>query len=181
MSIIELIIISIGLGMDACSVAICKGLCMNKRSYKNALIIGFYFALFQFIMPLIGFSIGNRYGNNLKLYSHFISFILLLLLGLNMIKESFNKDENDFNDSVSFKSMIIPSIATSIDALSIGITFSLLDINIITSSILIFIITFILSFLGTIIGQIFGIKYKKFSQLLGGFILIFMGLKMLLY
>lgn len=179
MLIIELILISIGLGMDACSVAICKGLCMNKRNYKKAIIIGFYFALFQFIMPLIGYYFGNKFGNDLKIYSHLISFVLLFLLGFNMIKESFNRDDNDYDDSVTFKTMIIPSIATSIDALSIGITFSLLNINIISSCVIIFIITFILSFTGTIVGQIFGIKYKNKSQIFGGLILIFMGLKML--
>lgn len=180
MSIVELILISIGLGMDACSVAICKGLCMNKKNYNKAIIIGLYFALFQFIMPLIGYYFGNKFGNNLKIYSHFISFILLLLLGLNMIKESISNDDSDYNDDVTFKAMIIPSIATSIDALSVGITFSLLSINIMSSCIIIFIITFILSFVGTLAGQIFGIKYKNKSEIFGGLILVIMGIKMLI-
>lgn len=179
MSIVELILISIGLGMDACSVAICKGLCMDKRNYNKAVIIGIYFAIFQFIMPLIGYYFGNIFGNNLKVYSHLISFILLFLLGISMIKESFNKNDDSYNDDVNFKAMLMPSIATSIDALSVGITFSLLNINIISSCVIIFIITFILSFMGTIVGQIFGIKYKDKSQIFGGFILIIMGLKML--
>lgn len=179
MSIVELILIGIGLGMDACSVAICKGLSMNKKDYKKAIIISLYFSIFQFIMPIIGYYFGYIFGNNLKIYSHLISFILLILLGINMIKESFNKDHDILDDNVNFKVMLIPSIATSIDALSIGITFSLLDINIFISCILIFIITFILSFIGTIIGQIFGIKYKNKSLILGGVILMIMGLKIL--
>lgn len=180
MSTIELILIGIGLGMDACSVAICKGLSMNKKNYKKAIIISLYFSTFQFIMPIIGYNFGYIFGNSLKIYSHLIAFILLFLLGINMIKESFNKDDDSFDDDVCFKVMLIPSIATSIDALSIGITFSLLDINIFISCLLIFIITFILSFIGTIIGQIFGIKYKNKSLILGGLILVFMGLKILI-
>lgn len=165
--------------MDACSVAICKGLCMNKSNWNKAFTIGIYFATFQFIMPMIGYCFGNEFGNNIKLYSHLIAFVLLFLLGINMLKESFSNDD-EFDDDVSFKAMIVPSIATSIDALSVGITFSLLDIDIITPCISIFIITFILSVLGTKVGQLFGNKYKCKSQMLGGIILIFISIKMLI-
>lgn len=176
MTIIELVFIGIGLGMDACSVAICKGLSMKKMSIKKALIIGGYFAIFQLIMPIIGFNFGNLLGKNIRIYSDIIAFFLLIILGINMIKESYEKEE-DYNDDVSFKEMIIPAIATSIDALTVGITFSLLNINIITSGVLIFVITFILSFLGTLLGQLFGEKYKKKAQIMGGLILILIGVK----
>jgi len=179
MNILELIIISISLGMDACSVAISKGLSMKSFSFYKAIIISSYFAIFQLIMPIIGYLFGSYLGSNIKVYSHIIAFILLVILGISMIRESKN-EYKDIDDDVSFKCMIIPSIATSIDALTIGITFSLLDVNIWLSSILIFIITFILSFIGVKIGNIFGIKYKGISQLLGGIILVILGIKMII-
>lgn len=180
MTLFELIILSIGLAMDASSVAICKGLCMNKLSIKKSVIIGLYFATFQLLMPLIGYYFGNIFSDSIKTYSHLVAFILLVLLGISMLREAFNKKDESLDDDVSFKSMIIPSVATSIDALSVGITFSLLDIKILSSCIIIFIITFILSVLGTLIGTIFGIKYKNKAQILGGIILICMGIKMIL-
>ena len=177
MNIIELILISIGLGMDACSVAICKGLCMNKFNICKCVIIAIWFASFQLIMPIIGFYFGGFFGDNVKMYSHLVAFFLLILLGINMIRDSKNNDS--LNDDISPKSMILPSIATSIDALTIGITFSLLNINIFISSIIIFIVTFILSIMGVIVGNIFGVKYKSKSQIIGGIILIIMGFKMI--
>lgn len=179
MTIIELIFISIGLGMDACSVAICKGLCMQKMSWYKAFVIALYFATFQFIMPLIGYYFGGCLGEEIKVYNHIIACVLLLLLGFNMIKEAFTSDDSNIDDSISFKRMIIPSIATSIDALTIGMTFSLLDINIFSSGIIIFVITFILSIIGTRIGQLFGEKYKRRAQILGGIILLVLGIHML--
>ena len=179
MNIFELIIISISLGMDACSIAICKGLSMKYYSLYKAIIIASWFAIFQLIMPIIGYLFGSYLGNNIKVYSHLITCILLVLLGISMLKD-INSNDNDIDDDISFKSMILPSIATSIDALCIGITYSLLDINIYLSSIIIFIITFILSFIGVKIGNIFGIKYKNKSKILGGIILIILGIKMII-
>ncbi len=179
MNILELIIISISLGMDACSVAISKGLCMKYFSLYKAIIISSWFAIFQLIMPIIGYLFGSYLGNNIKVYSHFIACILLVILGISMIRES-KSEYKDIDDDVSFKAMILPSIATSIDALTIGVTFSLLDVNIYLSSIIIFIITFILSIIGVKIGNIFGIKYKNKSQILGGVILIILGIKMII-
>ena len=178
MNFIELIIISIGLGMDACSVAICKGLCMNKLNICKGIIIAIWFATFQLLMPIIGFYFGGFFGDNVKVYSHLVAFFLLILLGINMIRES--KHNDSLNDDISPKSMILPSIATSIDALTVGITFSLLSINIYKAGIIIFIITFILSILGVIIGQLFGSKYKNKAQILGGIILIVMGIKIII-
>ena len=164
--------------MDACSVSICKGLSMNKYSLHKSIIISIWFATFQLLMPIIGFYFGNLFGDNIKLYSHLIAFILLILLGINMIRDSSNNESLD--DNVSFKSMLLPSIATSIDALTIGITFSLLNINIFKSSIVIFIITFILSMLGVLLGQLFGSKYESKAPIIGGVILIIMGIKFIL-
>lgn len=178
MTILELIVLSIGLGMDACSVAIIKGICMKNNIHKT-LIVSLYFATFQLVMPIIGYYFGSLF-TNIKFYSHIISFILLVLLGLNMLKESCNKSEESLTDDISFKAMIIPSIATSIDALSVGVTFSLLDINIISSSIVIFIITFILSTIGVKVGEYFGNKYTKKAQIIGGLILIIIGIKMII-
>lgn len=180
MTMIELIIIAVGLGMDACSVAICKGLGMGKINWKNSIIIGCYFATFQLIMPIIGYYCGSYLGDNVRTYGDIIAFALLVLLGLGMIKEAFINSSEDIDSDVSFRAMLIPSIATSIDALAVGVTISLLNINIITSSLTIFIITFILSVLGSYLGQIFGERYKKVAQLIGGIILITMGVKLLL-
>lgn len=179
MNILELILIAVGLGSDACSVAICKGLSMKVMSWHKAIVIGIWFSTFQLIMPMIGFYFGNLLGSNIKIYSHIIALVLLILLGINMIKESFN-DDSDINDVVTFKEMIIPAVATSIDALTLGITFSLLDVNIFVSGIIIFIITFILSILGVKIGNIFGNKYKSKAQIIGGIILIIIGIKIVL-
>ena len=179
MNILELIIISISLAMDATSVALVKGLSMRSYSIYKSIIIAIYFSTFQVLMPIVGYIFSNYLGSNIKIYSHTISFILLLVLGISMIRESKN-EYKDVDDSISFKSMIIPSIATSIDALCIGITYSLLDINIYISSIIIFIITFILVFIGVIVGNIFGIKYKYKAQILGGIILIILGIKMII-
>ena len=178
MNIFELIIISISLAMDATSVSIVKGLSMKYYSLYKSIVIAIYFSIFQVLMPIIGYLFGNYIGNNIKVYSHLISFILLVLLGISMIKDI--NSNNDIDDDISFKSMIIPSIATSIDALCIGITYSLLDVNIYLSSILIFIITFILCIIGVYIGTIFGIKYKNKAQIVGGIILIILGIKMII-
>lgn len=179
MTIIELIFIGIGLGMDACSVAICKGLSMQKMSWYKAFIIALYFATFQLLMPLIGYCFGDCLGEQVKVYNHIIACVLLLLLGINMIKEAYTNDDDNIDDSISFKNMIVPAIATSIDALTVGMTFSLLDINIILAGIIIFIVTFLLSIIGTRVGQLFGEKYKQKAQILGGIILLALGIHML--
>lgn len=178
MNILEIIFIGIGLALDACSVSICKGLCMNKFSFYKMIIISLWFSIFQFIMPIIGYYFGNYIGSNLKVYSHIICFILLIILGINMIRES--NIDSDITDSISIKEMLLLSIATSIDALSIGITFSLFNINIFISCLIIFIITFILSCIGIKVGYMFGSKYKVGAQIIGGLILIIMGIKFII-
>lgn len=182
MGFLELFIISIGLSMDAFAVSICKGLCMRKLNYKNAIIIGCFFGGFQALMPLIGYIMGTQFKDSITSIDHWIAFVLLFLIGINMIRESLNKDEvacENIDVQLSFKNMTVLSIATSIDALAIGITFAFLQVNIIPAVSIIGITTFILSVIGVKIGHVFGSKYKSSAELIGGIILIAMGIKIL--
>ncbi len=179
MSILEILIIGIGLAMDAFAVAICKGLSMKKLDLKKALIIGLYFGIFQALMPGLGFLLGKSFESFVTAIDHWIAFALLLFIGIDMIKEVFNK-EQEADDDVSFKAMSILAIATSIDALAVGITFAFLKVNIIEATLIIGIITFLISILGVIIGNKFGSKYEKKAKFLGGAILIIMGIKILI-
>lgn len=180
MGIVEIILLSIGLGMDAFAVAICKGITMKKMNWKKAFIIGLYFGGFQALMPILGYSLGTIFGNAIINLDHWVAFILLGIIGGNMIKDSFSKECDDFDDDISFKIMIILAIATSIDALAIGITFAFLKVNLILAISIIGIITFILSIIGTKVGNKFGNKYEKKAELIGGIILILLGTKILL-
>ena len=183
MKLFEIMLISIGLAMDAFSVAICKGLSMKKMSWKNAMIIGNYFGIFQAIMPLIGFYLGSRFERIIVQIDHWIVFILLSSIGINMLKDAFENEKNNnnnANDLVDFKTMITLLIATSIDALAVGITFACLRIKILIPIMIIGIITFTLSMLGVKIGNKFGEKYKNKAVFMGGIILILSGTKILL-
>ena len=180
MGIIELVILSIGLAMDAFAVAICKGLSMNKMSWKNAIIVGLYFGIFQALMPILGYILGMNFQSKITNIDHWISFVLLSGIGLNMIKEAISKGKEEENESLKFKDMIVLAIATSIDALAVGITFAFLKVNIIVSASMIGIITFIISIIGVKIGNVFGDKYKQKAELTGGIILILLGIKILL-
>lgn len=180
MGIVELIALSIGLAMDAFAVAICKGLSMKKMCWRNAIIIGLYFGIFQALMPLLGYILGVNFQSKITNIDHWIAFVLLVGIGANMIKEAFSKDKEEANDSIKFKDMVILGVATSIDALAIGVTFAFLKVDIILSVSLIGIITLILSAIGVKIGNVFGEKYEKGAELVGGFILIFLGIKILI-
>ena len=180
MGIIEIILISISLAMDAFAVSICKGLSMKNMNWKKAIIIGLYFGIFQALMPTIGYFLGISFKSLVTSIDHWIVFILLLFIGGDMIKESFSKEDSNTNDDIRFKVMIILAIATSIDALAVGITFAFLNTNIIFTFSLIGIITFILSVIGVKIGNKFGNKYENKAQFTGGLILILIGLKILL-
>ena len=180
MGLLELIILSVGLAMDAFAVSICKGLSMSKMKWKNAIIIGLYFGIFQALMPLIGYLLGISFQNAITNIDHWIAFVLLSAIGGNMLKESFSKEENDNNDSIAFRVMIILAIATSIDALAVGITFAFFNINLILAVSLIGITSFILSVIGTKVGNKFGSKYKSKAERVGGLILILLGIKILL-
>lgn len=181
MGFIEIFLIGVGLAMDAFAVSICKGLSTRQLKMKHALICGGYFGFFQGLMPFIGFILGVSFQDKIEFIDHWIAFILLGIIGINMIKESLEDgcdecQEEDF----SFKAMLPLAIATSIDALAVGVTFAFLKVNIVTAIIIISITTFIISMGGVKIGNIFGSKYKSKAELAGGCILILMGLKILL-
>ena len=178
MKIFELIIISFSLAMDAFSVSICKGLTISKNIKKYAFIISFSFCLFQMLMPLLGFLLGNSLNGYIMKFNHLIAFSLLLIIGINMIKDTFIKEELDSN--LTFKELFALSIATSIDAFSVGLTFSLFKVNLLLAIILIGTITFILSFIGVFIGYKLGSKFNKLATLFGGIVLIILSLKFLL-
>lgn len=180
MGIIELIILSIGLAMDAFAVAICKGLSMQKMNWKKACIIGAYFGIFQALMPLAGYLLGVNFQEKIANIDHWVAFILLGIIGLNMIKEAISKETEIANDSIKFKDMLILAIATSIDALAVGITFAFLKVNILLAISLIGSITFAISVAGVKIGNIFGDKYEKKAEFAGGVILVLLGTKILL-
>lgn len=178
MGVLAISLIAIGLAMDAFSVAICKGLSMKKFELKKAVIVGLYFGVFQGLMPVIGYFLGGSFANTIEKCDHWIAFVLLGFIGINMIREAFDKDE-EVNDKVDFKSMIWLAIATSIDALTVGITFSFLKVNIGFAALMIGMITYVLSIIGVIIGSKFGAKYKASAEVVGGIILILMGIKIL--
>lgn len=152
---------------------------MPKIKIKDMLLVGFYFGLFQGLMPLFGYLIGTKFSLYIVKYDHFIALILLSIIGINMIRESFDKD-NVVDSSLSHKNLLLLAIATSIDAFTIGITFSFLNVDVLFPILSISIITFILSFIGVKIGNIFGSKYKSKSEFLGGVVLIILGIKIFL-
>lgn len=178
MNILDIILIGISLSMDAFAVSICKGMSFTKKSYKKAIIIGLYFGIFQAIMPIIGYLIGYRFHDLIENVDHWLAFFLLLFIGLKMIKSAI-LDEQSLDNKVDFKSMIGLAIATSIDALVIGITLSFLNVDLIVSITYIGIITFTLSYLGVMLGSKVGERFGIKSQIFGGIILIIIGLKIL--
>ena len=181
MGLVEIILIAVSLAMDAFAVSICKGLSMKKRDWKKAIIIALYFGLFQGGMPLIGYLLGVGFEESIKFIDHWIAFGLLAFIGGNMIKEALSKNEDDeVDDKVDFKTMIVLAIATSIDALAIGVTFAFLNVNIVLAVSLIAAITFVISCIGVKLGNVFGDKYEKKAELAGGIVLILIGLKILL-
>ena len=180
MGIFEIILIGIGLAMDAFAVSICKGLSMKKLSIKKAIIIALYFGIFQAIMPAIGFFLGSRFQNIVMDIDHWIAFALLGFIGISMIKEALKKEDESINDDISFRTMSILALATSIDALAVGITFAFFEINLSFAVSIIGIVTFILSIIGVKLGNKFGSKYENKAQIAGGIILILIGIKILL-
>lgn len=180
MGFLETFFISIGLAMDAFAVSICKGLAMKKMDWKKAIIIGGYFGVFQMMMPIIGYLLGIGFSEWIEAIDHWIAFGLLTFIGVKMIKESFEKEQS-VNDRVDFNTMIILAIATSIDALAIGITYAFLETsNSFFSFFIIGVITFIISSIGVKIGNKFGGKYGEKAEIMGGIILILIGIKILM-
>ena len=180
MGIVEIILIGVSLAMDAFAVSICKGLSMKKMNIKKAFIIGLYFGFFQALMPVIGYFLGSSFEHLITNIDHWIAFILLSFIGGNMIREAFGSDSENCNDKVNFKTMLPLALATSIDALAVGITFSFLDVEIFSSATIIGITTLIISIFGVKIGNKFGDKYEAKAEICGGVILILIGLKILL-
>lgn len=181
MGLLELFLIAVGLSMDAFAVSVCKGLSAQKLKIKHYLIIGAWFGGFQALMPTVGYFLGSTFEKYITSYDHWIAFVLLGFIGGNMIREGLSKEEEKANDSFAAKTMVVLAVATSIDALAVGITFALLpDVNIVAAVTFIGAITFIISALGLKVGNIFGMKYKSKAEIVGGVILILIGVKILL-
>ena len=179
MSLIELFILAVGLSMDAMAVAVCKGLSVRKLKVGHAVITGLYFGGFQALMPLIGYFLGSQFREYIVSVDHWIAFVLLTLLGANMIRESFGEAE-EVDASFCPRAMLPMAVATSIDALAVGITFAFLSVDIAPAVSLIGCTTFCLSAVGVWVGHRFGLRFKEKAQIAGGVILICIGLKILL-
>lgn len=180
MGTLELFILAIGLSMDAFAVSICKGLAMKKLKFKNMAIVGLWFGGFQALMPVIGYFLGVQFKDRITAIDHWIAFVLLAIIGINMIKEACSDEDEQIEDTLKIKTMFILAVATSIDALAVGITFAFLSVNIVHAVTFIGITTFVLSAIGVGIGNVFGTKYKSKAEIAGGIILILLGIKILL-
>ena len=184
MTLFELFVIAVGLSMDAFAVAICKGLSVKTLKLRHMLIVGLYFGAFQGLMPLAGYFLGKQFQNYIIAFDHWIAFVLLCIIGGNMIREAIKGDDCDCgcdcDCSFGVRAMLPMAIATSIDALAVGVTFGLMpDVKISFAVLFIGVITFVLSAIGVKIGNVFGAKFKSKAELAGGIILIFMGVKIL--
>ena len=179
MSTVEILLIGIGLSMDAFAVAICKGLGMRRINYRHTFIIALFFGGFQALMPFLGWLLGSRFAQYITRYDHWIAFVLLALIGANMVKESFAGDEQ-LDDDYSAKAMLPLAIATSIDAFAVGVSFAAMQVDILPAAGLIGIITCLLSAVGVKVGALFGDKYRAPTERIGGIVLILIGIKTLL-
>ncbi|MBR1701746.1 MAG: manganese efflux pump [Lachnospiraceae bacterium] len=180
MSLFSLFLIAVGLSMDAFAVSICKGLAMKKLSLQKACIVGLWFGSFQAIMPGIGYLLGSQFEKYITAIDHWIAFVLLLLIGISMIREAISEKDEKTDDSLDGKTMFLLAVATSIDALAVGITFAFLQVSILPAITFIGSITFLLSCIGVKVGHVFGTKYKAKAEITGGIILILIGVKILL-
>ncbi len=179
MGLLELFLIAVGLSMDAFAVSVCKGLSLGKIKWKHMCIAGIWFGGFQALMPTIGYFFGNFFTDIITSYAHWVAFLLLLAIGANMVKESLGEEE-EVDASMTVKSMLVLAIATSIDALAVGVSFAFMKVQIVWAVLFIGLTTFVLSAVGVKIGSIFGAKYKSKAELAGGVVLIVIGLKILL-
>jgi len=180
MSIWEILLLGVGLSMDAFAVSICKGLSVKKVKWQHLLCVGAYFGIFQALMPTLGYFLGTTFSNLIDQFDHWVAFILLAIIGVNMVREALSKDEDETNDDFGFKTMLLLAIATSIDALAVGVTFALEGTDIALAACLIGLTTFTLSPIGLLVGNRFGLRYKSKAELVGGLVLIGIGLKILL-
>ena len=183
MSLLDLIVIAVGLSMDAFAVSICKGLALKKVRFRHMLAVGLYFGLFQAVMPIIGYFAAGLFAEYVAQFDHWIAAVLLSVIGAKMIKESLDKDccsDENPDTALKMSTMLMLSVATSIDALVIGTSFAILSVNIFYAAAFIGVTTFLLSMIGVKIGEIFGTKFKSKAEFAGGAILILIGLKILL-
>lgn len=180
MSLFEILVIAIGVSMDAFAVAICKGLSVSKLRPSHALKTGLWFGGFQALMPMIGYYAGVRFADVVSSVDHWIAFILLGFIGANMIKESFSREEENHDSDFSFKTMLAMAVATSIDALAVGVSFAFLRVSIWMAVLIIGLMTALFSIAGVRIGNVFGSRYKSLAELVGGVILLLMGIKILI-
>ena len=181
MSFVEILLIAIALSMDAFAVSVCKGLSVPKLLPRHALTVGLYFGGFQALMPLIGYFLGSTFEEYITRFDHWVAFVLLALIGGNMIREALSGEEEKANDLLGVREMLTLAVATSIDALAVGVTFALLPgVNIAAAVSFIGVITFVISAAGIKVGNAFGTKCKSKAELAGGVILILIGLKILL-
>ncbi len=181
MDIISLLLLAVGLSMDAFAVSVCKGLALKKVSLRHMCIVGAWFGGFQALMPSLGYLLGSRFEQYITAIDHWIAFVLLVLIGANMIREALSKEEaEEANASLAFKTMLLMAVATSIDALAVGITFAFLSVHIVPAALTIGATTFLLSAAGVKVGSVFGLRYKKRAEIAGGVILCLLGVKILL-
>jgi putative Mn2+ efflux pump MntP len=182
MYLLELFLIAVGLSMDAFAVSVCKGLALSKIRLRDAAVVGLWFGGFQAIMPLIGYFLGTSLEKYVTPVDHWIAFVLLAAIGVNMLREALSKNDGDdeADGSLAFKTMLVLALATSIDALAVGITLALLQVHIFPAVCFIGATTFILSMMGVKAGSVFGGRYKSRAELAGGAVLILIGLKILL-
>ncbi len=180
MGLLELFVLAVGLSMDAFAVSICKGLSVQQMRLRHALICGAYFGGFQALMPFLGWLLGSQFQSQITSVDHWIAFILLGIIGVNMIRESRSGEEECPDASFGVKTMLALAVATSIDALAVGVTFAFLDVDIIPAISFIGVITFLCSAVGVKIGNLFGLRYKSRAELFGGIVLVAIGLKILI-
>ena len=180
MSLVELFLLAVGLSMDAFAVSVCKGLSTPRVRAKHMLLCGAYFGGFQALMPLIGYLLGVRFQSMIERIDHWVAFVLLAIIGINMIREALGSEKEQMDAFFGFKTMLLLAVATSIDALAVGVTFAFLNVQIVPAVCFIGVVTFILSMLGVRLGSVFGTKWKQRAELAGGAILVLIGLKILI-
>lgn len=180
MGIVELLVLAVGLSMDAFAVAICKGLALKKAGAPQMALVGLWFGGFQALMPVVGYFVGVQFKDAITSIDHWIAFVLLAVIGGNMIREAFSGEEEPADASLTFQKMLPLAVATSIDALAVGVSFAFLSVHIGMAASFIGAVTFVLSAAGVKVGSLFGAKYKSKAELCGGVILILLGVKILL-
>ena len=185
MGFVELLLVGVGLSMDAFAVSVCKGLCMKRLNMRQALVIALFFGGFQALMPLIGWALGTQFEQFITPVDHWVAFGLLLIIGAKMLWDSFHGDDDELlscavDGRLDLRELTMMAVATSIDALAVGITFAFLRVDIVASVVVIGVTTFALSLVGVAVGHRFGARYEKPATVVGGVVLILIGLKILL-